>query len=161
MATTEQSRLKVTTPSDREIVMTRTFDAPRELVFNAFTDPELIAKWWGLRGTTTIVETMDVRPGGVWRYISRGPNGEEYAFRGEYREVVAPEKIVQTFEFEPMPGHIVVDTAIFEERNGKTYFTNTSVFDTKEERDGMLSSGMEGGAAESYDRLDELLATLS
>ena len=161
MAATGQSKLKVTTPSDREIVMTRTFDAPRELVFKAFTDPELIAKWWGLRGTTTIVETMDVRPGGAWRYISRGPNGEEYAFRGEYREVVAPEKIVQTFEFEPMPGHIVVDTAIFEERDGKTYFTNTSVFDTKEERDGMLNSGMEGGAAESYDRLDELLATLS
>jgi uncharacterized protein YndB with AHSA1/START domain len=161
MAATGQSKLKVTTPSDREIVMTRTFDAPRELVFKAFTDPELIAKWWGLRGTSTIVETMDVRPGGAWRYISRGPNGEEYAFRGEYREVVAPEKIVQTFEFEPMPGHIVVDTAIFEERDGKTYFTNTSVFDTKEERDGMLNSGMEGGAAESYDRLDELLATLS
>jgi uncharacterized protein YndB with AHSA1/START domain len=161
MAATGQSKLKVTTPSDREIVMTRTFDAPRELVFKAFTDPELIAKWWGLRGTSTIVETMDVRPGGAWRYISLGPNGEEYAFRGEYREVVAPEKIVQTFEFEPMPGHIVVDTAIFEERDGKTYFTNTSVFDTKEERDGMLNSGMEGGAAESYDRLDELLATLS
>jgi uncharacterized protein YndB with AHSA1/START domain len=159
MATTG-TRLKTTLPSDLEIVLTREFDAPRELVFKAFTDPELIPKWWGLRNSTTIVDTMDVRPGGAWRYISRGQNGEEYAFRGEYLEVVPPERIVQTFEFEPMPGHIVTDSATFEERDGKTILTSTSTFDTKEERDGMIETGMEGGAAESYDRLEELLATL-
>jgi uncharacterized protein YndB with AHSA1/START domain len=152
--------LKTTLPSDLEIVLTREFDAPRELVFKAFTDPELIPKWWGLRNSTTIVDTMEVRPGGAWRYISRGQNGEEYAFRGEYLEVVPPERIVQTFEFEPMPGHIVTDSATFEERDGKTILTSTSTFDTKEERDGMIETGMESGAAESYDRLEELLATL-
>jgi uncharacterized protein YndB with AHSA1/START domain len=159
MATTG-IKLKTTLPSDLEIVLTREFDAPRELVFKAFTDPELIPKWWGLRNSTTIVDTMEVRPGGAWRYISRGQNGEEYAFRGEYLEVVPPERIVQTFEFEPMPGHIVTDSATFEERDGKTILTSTSTFDTKEERDGMIETGMESGAAESYDRLEELLATL-
>jgi uncharacterized protein YndB with AHSA1/START domain len=159
MATTE-TKLKATLPSDLEIVMTREFDAPRELVFKAFTDPELIPKWWGLRNTTTIVDAMDVRPGGAWRYISRGQNGEEYAFRGEYLEVVPPERIVQTFEFEPMAGHIVTDAATFDERNGRTILTAVSTFGAKEERDGMIETGMEAGAAESYDRLDELLATL-
>ena len=159
MATTG-TRLKTTLPSNLEIMLTREFDAPRELVFKAFTDPELIPRWWGLRNSTTIVNTMEVRPGGAWRYISRGQNGEEYAFRGEYLEVVPPERIVQTFEFEPMPGHIVTDSATFEERDGKTILTSTSTFDTKEERDGMIETGMEGGAAESYDRLEELLATL-
>jgi uncharacterized protein YndB with AHSA1/START domain len=159
MATTG-SKLKSTMPSDLEFVMTREFDAPRELVFKAFTDPELIPQWWGQRNTTTIVEQMDVRPGGKWRYISRGQNGEEYAFRGEYLEVVPPERIVQTFEFEPMPGHIVTDAASFEERDGRTTLTAVSTFATKEDRDGMIETGMEAGAAESYDRLEELLATL-
>jgi uncharacterized protein YndB with AHSA1/START domain len=159
MATTG-SKLKVSVQSDLEIVMTREFDAPRELVFQAFTDPELIPQWWGQRNTTTIVDKMDVRPGGGWRFISQGQNGEEYAFRGEFLEIVPPERVVQTFEFEPIPGHIVTDAANFEERNGKTLVTVVSTFASKEDRDGMIESGMEAGAAESYDRLEELLATL-
>lgn len=157
---TNSTTLNVTTPSDLEIAMTRTFDAPRELVFKAFTDPALIPKWWGQRATTTIVDKMDVRPGGEWRFVQRQDDGIEYGFRGEFIEIVPPERLSQTFEFEPMPGHVVVDTSTFEERDGKTTVTTTSRFNTKEDRDGMLQSGMESGAAESYDQLAELLATM-
>ena len=144
---TEQntSASTLSTPSDLEIVMTRVFDAPRALVFEAYTDPRHVPHWWGLRGNTTIVDKMDVRPGGQWRYI---------------REVAPPERLVSTFEFEGMPGHIAVDAAQFDERDGKTTLTVTSTFTTKEERDGMLQSGMEGGANETWDRLAELLARL-
>ncbi len=159
---TEQntSASTLSTPSDLEIVMTRVFDAPRALVFEAYTDPRHVPHWWGLRGNTTIVDKMDVRPGGQWRYIQRAPDGTEYAFNGEYREVAPPERLVSTFEFEGMPGHIAVDAAQFDERDGKTTLTVTSTFTTKEERDGMLQSGMEGGANETWDRLAELLARL-
>ena len=159
---TEQntSASTLSTPSDLEIVMTRVFDAPRALVFEAYTDPRHVPHWWGLRGNTTIVDKMDVRPGGQWRYIQRAPDGTEYAFNGEYREVAPPERLVSTFEFEGMPGHIAIDAAQFDERDGKTTLTVTSTFTTKEERDGMLQSGMEGGANETWDRLAELLARL-
>lgn len=160
MARTQSSTLTVTTPSDLEISMSRTFGAPRELVFKAFTDPELIPRWWGQRATTTIVDKLDVRPGGEWRFIQRQDDGTEYGFRGEFIEIVPPERLVQTFEFEPMPGHIVTDTATFEEHDGKTTVTTMSRFNSKEDRDGMLQSGMESGAAESYDQLAELLATM-
>ena len=149
-----------TKPSDREIGMTRVFDAPRELVFRAYTDAELIPQWWGLRTHTTIVDVMDVRPGGAWRYIQRDQDGNEYAFRGEFREIVPPERLVSTFEYEGMPGHIAVDTAVFDEVDGKTTVTVTSLFDSVEDRDGMLESGMESGAAETWERLAELLARL-
>ncbi|MGH2558271.1 MAG: SRPBCC family protein [Thermomicrobiales bacterium] len=150
----------ITTPTDREIVFTRVFDAPRDLVYKAYTDPDLLPKWWGPRDMTTIVEKLDVKPGGLWRFVHRGPDGVEYAFNGEFREVVPPEKLVYTFEFEGMPGHIAVDTITLEERDGKTTLTNTSHYTSVEDRDGMLSSGMESGAAESMDRLAELLATM-
>ncbi len=148
---------KLTLPTDREIVMERVFDAPRARVFQAYTDPKLIPLWWGPGRFTTTVDKMDVRPGGVWRYVSRGSDGTEYAFNGVYREIKRPERLVSTFEFEGMPGHIVVDTATFEERGGKTKVTVTSRFESVEDRDGMLKSGMEDGAAESWDRLAELL----
>ena len=150
----------LSTPSDREIVSERVFDAPRDLVFAAYTDPELIPRWWGPRGTTTIVEEMDVRPGGEWRFLLRDAGGEESAFRGTYREVTPPERIVQTFEWAGMPGHVIVETATFEDLGARTKVTGTSLFHTPEERDGMLSSGMERGLGESHDRLDELLATV-
>ncbi|HEX2283179.1 MAG TPA: SRPBCC family protein [Thermomicrobiales bacterium] len=150
----------LTMPSDREITMTRVFDAPRELVFQAHTDPQHVQHWWGQRGSTTIVDTMDVRPGGAWRFVQRDPEGNEYGFRGEYREVVPPERLVYTFEFEGMPGHILVETITFEEHDGKTRLTSTSLFTSVEDRDGMLESGMESGAIESWDRLAELLETL-
>src|SRR5262245_49274483 len=126
MTATKTSSLKLTLSSEREIVMTRVFDAPRELVFKAHVDPELVAKWWGLRANATIVDKLDVRPGGAWRYIERSPDGNEHAFRGEFREVVPPERLSYTFEYEPMPGHVVVDTLTFVETDGKTTLTVVS-----------------------------------
>lgn len=149
--------LTVTTPSDREIVMTRVFDAPRELVFEAVTKPEHLKEWWGPRGFTLPVCEIDFRPGGAYRFVSADAEGNEYAFRGEYREIVPPERVVWTFEFEGMPGMVSVDTLTIVEEDGSTTLTSTSVFDSIEQRDGMLQSGMETGAAESYDRLAELL----
>lgn len=148
----------ITTPTEREIRIEREFDAPRERVFAAYTDPELIARWWGPRNATTIIDVMDVRPGGSWRFVMRTADGSETAFRGTYREVVAPERVVQTFEWEGLPGHISVETATFEDLGDRTRVITTSLFHTPEERDGMLASGMERGLNESYARLDELLA---
>jgi uncharacterized protein YndB with AHSA1/START domain len=151
----------VTTPTDREIRIERVFDAPRDVVFATFTDPELIPEWWGPRDTTTVVDRMDVRAGGSWRFVMRGPDGSESGFRGTYREVTPPERIVQTFEWEGMPGHVAVDTATFEDLGDRTKVTTVSLFHTTEERDGMLASGMEGGLNETYARLDEVLARRS
>jgi uncharacterized protein YndB with AHSA1/START domain len=148
----------ITTPTDREIRIERVFDAPRELVFSVYTDPKLIPEWWGPRGTTAIVDQMDVRPGGGWRFRIDNSQGEETAFRGTYREVTPPERIVQTFEWEGMPGHVAVETAIFEDLGERTRVVTTSLFHTTEERDGMLQSGMESGTNDTYARLDELLA---
>jgi uncharacterized protein YndB with AHSA1/START domain len=157
----QANTLTVTTPADREIRTERVVDAPRDRVFAAYTDPELIPEWYGPRDGTTFVDVMDVRAGGSWRYVFRSNDGTETAFRGTYREVTAPERIVQTFEWEGMPGHVSVDTALFEDLGERTRVTTISVFHTTEERDGMLGSGMERGMRETYARLDELLARLS
>lgn len=148
----------VSTPSEREIRIERVFDAPRDRVFAVYTDPELVPEWWGPHGTTTIVDRMDVRSGGDWRFVSRGEDGSETAFRGTYREITPPERIVQTFEWEGMPGHVSVETATFEDLGEQTRVVTVSIFHTGEERDGMLGSGMEGGLNETYERLDALLA---
>ncbi|MBW3634569.1 MAG: SRPBCC family protein [Chloroflexi bacterium] len=140
--------------------MSRVFDAPRELVSQAHTDPAHITQWWGQRRSTTIIDMLDVRPGGAWRFIERDPEGNEYAFRGEFREVVPPERLVYTFEFEGMPGRILVETVTFDEHDGMTTVTSTSLFESVADRDGMLESGMESGAIESWDRLAELLERL-
>lgn len=147
-----------TTPSDREIRVERVFDAPRDRVFATFTDPELIPEWWGPRGTRATVDEMDVRAGGRWRFVVDTCEGEATAFRGTYREVTPPERIVQTFEWEGMPGHVAVETATFEDLGERTRLVTTSLFHTTEERDGMLHSGMQRGANETYARLDEVLA---
>ncbi|MGI8803042.1 MAG: SRPBCC family protein [Solirubrobacteraceae bacterium] len=138
--------------------MERVFDAPRDRVFATITDPELIPEWWGPRGTKAIVDQMDVRPGGSWRFVIDSSEAEPTAFRGTYREVTPPERIVQTFEWEGMPGHVVVETATFEDLGDRTRLVTTSLFHTTEERDGMLNSGMQRGADETYTRLDEVLA---
>lgn len=151
--------LTVTMPSDLEIKMVRVFDAPRALVFEAHTTCEHVKHWWG-RGNPLDCE-MDFRPGGAYRFVEHAPDGEQYAFRGEYREILAPERIVQTFEFEGMPGHVCVETLELTEEGDKTTVTSITRFDTKEERDGMASSGMEDGARESYDALAAYLAKLS
>ncbi len=155
------STATITTPTAREIRIERVFDAPRDRVFAAYTDPELIPEWWGPRETTTVVDEMDVRPGGAWRFVMRNSDGSESGFRGTYREVTPPERIVQTFEWEPMPGHVSVETATFEDLGDRTKVTTTSIFHTTEERDGMLGSGMEEGMNQSYAALDRVLTTLS
>jgi uncharacterized protein YndB with AHSA1/START domain len=154
----QAARAVLTTPTDREIRIERVLDAPRERVFAVWTDPQLIPEWWGPRGTTTVVDRMDVRPGGSWRFVIRHADGRENGFRGTYREVEPPERIVLTFEWEGLPGHVSVETAVFEELGERTKVIATSLFHTPEERDGMLASDMEGGMNDTYARLDELLA---
>jgi uncharacterized protein YndB with AHSA1/START domain len=143
----------------REMVMTRVFDAPRDLVFKTYIDPKLLPQWWGMGGTTT-VDKMDVRPGGQWRYVQHDDSGNEYAFSGVYQEVVPPERLAYTFEFEAMPGHVLVETILFEEQDGKTRLTSTSVFETLEDLEGMLQSGAEHGAVITWNRLADLVGTL-
>lgn len=156
--TSDARTATVTTPTDREIHVEREFEAPRDRVFAAYTDPGLIPEWWGPRGTTTTVDQMDARTGGRWRFVIRNSDGSETGFRGAYREITPPERIVQTFEWEGMPGHVSVDTAVFEDLGDRTKVIATSVFHTSDERDGMLASGMEHGMNETFARLDELLA---
>ena len=147
----------ISTPTDREIRIERVFNAPRERVWRAFTDPEQVALWWG-RGNKLAIERMEVERGGHWRFVEHGPDGV-HGFEGRYREVTPPERIVQTFEWDGMPGYVAVETAIFEDLgDGRTRVVNISLFHTAEERDGMLKSGMEQGLNESYAALDRLLA---
>jgi len=160
MATASKFDLTVTRVSDTELRLTREFDAPRELVFRALTDPALLSRWWGPRRYRTVVDQMDVRPGGKWRMRNIGADGDEHAFRGEFREVVPPERVVWTFEYEPMAGHISVETMTLTERDGRTLLTARDQFASKEDLEGMVNSGMEAGARESYERLDEVIAEL-
>jgi uncharacterized protein YndB with AHSA1/START domain len=147
-------------PNKHEIVMTREFNAPRDLVFRAFTDPALVVQWWGSDMATTTIDEMDVRMGGIWRYVERDAEGNEYAFRGVYHQIAAPERLVYTFEWEGMPGHILMETISLSEQDGKTLVTDSSVFQSVTDRDGMLQSGMEEGATASWNRLEALLTTL-
>lgn len=144
--------------SDTEFTMERTIDASPERVFDAYTDPSKVAQWWGQRNSTTTVETLDVRPGGAWRFVQRDTEGNVYEFYGEYLEVVPNSKIVYTFEFAGFPGHVVTDTVAFQPEGAGTRLIASSSFTSKEDLDGMLATGMEGGANESWDRLAELLA---
>ena len=155
MTTTDGT--KFTMPSDLEVVMTRTFDAPVGLVWRTYTEPEFIPRWWGPRRHVTRVDRMEVKPGGAWRFVSRSPDGSEYGFHGVYREIVPLKRLSWTFEFEGMPGHVSVDTISFEEVNGGTKVTVVSLFENKADRDGMVATGMEKGESESTERLQELL----
>lgn len=147
----------VAEPGRQDIVITRTFDAPREAVYAAMTDADSVARWWGLDETDTRVEVSDARPGGRWRYVEEGPDGAEYGFHGVFHDAVAPERIVQTFEFEGMPGHVAMDTYTLEEKGGRTLYTSVSVFQSVEDRDGMVASGMETGLSQSLDALEKLV----
>lgn len=147
-------------PGKQDVVITREFDAPRELVFKAFTDPELIPQWWGPRYLTTEIDRLDMRSGGQWRFVHHDSQGNEYAFHGVYHEILAPERIIDTFEFEGLPekGHVVLETMRFEALPGdRTRIIAQSVFQSVADRDTMLQSGMEVGLNDSYDRLVELL----
>ncbi|MCK9870140.1 SRPBCC family protein [Nocardiopsis dassonvillei] len=147
-------------PGQHDIVVTRSFDAPRDVVFRAMTDAEHLARWWGLKENETVIDHADLRRGGSWRFVERAPDGQEYAFHGVVHDVVAPERFVQTFEFEGMPGHVCLETTTLEERDGRTLYTSTTVFQSVEDRDGMVESGMEYGLKQSMEALDELLATM-
>ena len=153
---------KVTAPSDREIVITRLFDAPRHLVFEAFTKPEHIKRWWGIlgEGYSVPICEADLRPGGKWRYVNHTGKGQVVAFHGEYREITPPERLVFTEIFEPYEDTVSECTAVFADENGKTRFTLTALYPTIEVRDMVLNSGMESGAATSYDRLEEVAKEL-
>ncbi len=154
------ARTRITAePGTADIVMTRTFDAPRKAVFYVMTDRAYVPRWWGPRRLVTTIDKRDFRPGGEWRNVQHDADGNEYAFRGEFREVKPPERFVQTFEYEKMPGHVSVETITFEDKDGKTLVTTRSVFQTVDDRDGMYASGAEEGMTESNDRIDELLTS--
>jgi uncharacterized protein YndB with AHSA1/START domain len=156
---TKQRKAQVTTPGEREVLIERVFDAPRDRVYAAFTDPELIPQWWGRYEDTVTVDKMEVRNGGDWRFLTESSkDGEKHAFRGSFREVVPPERIVWTFEWEGLKGYVSVETITFEDLGEQTKVTSRSLFFTTEERDGMVESGMEIGLNQSYAQLDELLA---
>lgn len=152
---------KATTPSDREIVLTRLFDAPRRLVFEAMTKPEHVKRWWGIldeRHSVPVCE-IDLRPGGKWRFVGKGPQGE-YGFHGEYREIVVPERVVFTEIYDPFPDAESVVTSVLTEEGGKTRLTATCVYPSQEVRDMVIQSGMTRGAGISYDKLEELVQQL-
>ena len=150
--------LKVTTPSDREIRMVRVFDAPRQIVFDAFTKCELLKRWFGPHGFSLSVCDGDFRPGGGWRFVVRGPDGSEMGMRGRIREMSPPDRLVHVETFDDYPGEALVTTTFVEAR-GKTTVTIDLLYESKEVRDAVVRSGMEHGAAESYDRLAEFLTS--
>ena len=142
------------------IDITREFDAPRDLVFRAYTDPELIVQWLGPRKYKMNLDAWDARDGGTWRYTHSDDQGNAYGFHGVFHGDQTPDGMLQTFEFEGWPGHVSLESIRFEERDGKTIIRNHSVYQSVADRDGMIESGMEEGMNDGFDRLDELLATL-
>ncbi len=145
-------------PGKHYVDIKRVFDAPRERVFKFVSNPRLIPRWWGPRELTTKVERMDFRRGGSWRFIQRDQQGKEYAFHGVYHDVVAPDRYIDTFEYEGMPGHVSMEINTFKEVDGRTEMTTRVVFMSVEDRDGMIATGMERGVRDSTDRFAELLA---
>ncbi|MGH3442613.1 MAG: SRPBCC family protein [Nitriliruptorales bacterium] len=147
-------------PGRQDVVMRRVFDAPPEVVFKAITDPDLVPNWWGPREYTTVVDRHEPRHGGLWRFVSRGDDGSEFAFRGVFHDVIEPERIAWTFEFEGAPGAISLETLTLEEVDGKTRYAAVSVHESVEARDAVVASGMKDGASESMDRLAEVVEGL-
>jgi uncharacterized protein YndB with AHSA1/START domain len=161
---TTKNQTKVTAEAGKqELFITREFDAPRELVFKAFTDPKLYVQWLGPRDLTMTLETFEPVSGGRWRYIQKDKSGNQFGFHGVNHDVTAPERIIGTFEFEGLPesGHVILETTKFEALLGsRTRVTTQSVFQSVEDRDGMVQAGMESGVVDSYERLDEMLAKM-
>jgi uncharacterized protein YndB with AHSA1/START domain len=158
MTTSGTSLAAVTTPSDREIHVERTFDAPRDRVWAAYSQPELLAQWWG-RGNRVDIEKFEFERGGHWRFVEHS-DGETHGFEGRFREITPQERLVQTFEWDGMPGYVTVDTATFVDLgDGRTKVVTDSLFHTTEERDGMMQAGMADGLNQSYAALDRLLAS--
>src|SRR6202165_3051611 len=147
-------------PGKQEITITRNFDAPRELVFKAYTDPKLVPQWFGPREYTTTVDKMDARPGGLWRFVQRNQNGDEFAFHGVHHDIVAPERIVATFEFEGVPGHVLLQTLTLEPLGQKTRLVGQVVFHSVSDPRGIGACGMQRGSDDSLDRMAEILEKL-
>ena len=159
MSTSKNKTTITAEPNKQELFVTREFEAPRELVFKAHTDPDLFVRWLGPRGLTTTLEAFEPVSGGRWRFIQKDKDGNEYGFHGVFHEV-SPERMIQTFEFEGLPesGHVILETTTLEALpNGRTRLTAQSVFQSVTDRDGMIQSGMEHGVNEGYERLDEIL----
>jgi uncharacterized protein YndB with AHSA1/START domain len=161
MATTNSETFQITTPSDFEFVITRQFNAPRELVWEAWTKPEHVRKWWGCNESTMTVCEIDLRVDGAWRYVMQLPDGSEFGFNGVFREVSPHARLVHTSIFEPMPQHPSLVTVALEERDGKTILTETTHHNSTEARDGHLHSGLDVGARQSLDRLEEYVGSLA
>lgn len=161
METTTSSRTAaVTLPTDEQILITREFDAPKHLVYKAWTTPELVTRWWsGQRGKMTIAE-IDLRVGGMWRYVMIAEGGFEVAFHGEYREIVPNERIVMTDVYEAMPDGEALVTVTFTENEGRTVLTLLMQLASREARDAVINSGMEAGVQESWDRLEQVAVSL-
>ena len=156
MLAKNSSKLEVTLPSDREILLTRVFNAPPRLVWEVMSKPEYVRRWWCcMEGFTMTVCEIDLRVGGKWRYAMRGPDGNEFAFNGEYREIAAAVRVVNTEIFEPFPDHPALVTTTFQAQGENTLFKSLVLHDSKESRDMHLQSGMEQGAALAYDRLEQ------
>ena len=156
---TKKNRATVEILSDTQVVIARTFDAPRDLVFEAMTTPEHVKRWYGPCVMKMVSCEIDLRVGGKWRYVLRTPDGTEHAFSGEYREIVPSSRIVSTENYEPIgPGHEMIAAVTLEERGGRTLFRNLLTYKSRADRDGHLGSGMEAGMQESLDRLEALAA---
>ena len=143
------------------IDITREFDAPRDLLFRAFTEPELISQWLGPRKYTIDIDRYEVRDGGVWRFLHRGEDGAAYGFHGVFHGTPTPDGILRTFEYEGAPGHVALESVVFEERDGRTIVKEHSVYQSVFDRDAMVEGGMEGGVLEGFARLDELISRLA
>ncbi len=152
------TELKVTAePGVPQVLTEREFDAPRELLYRAFTEPDLLAQWLGPHGYEMKVDRFELGDGGTYRYLHIDPDGNEYGFHGVFHGEPSQDGIVQTFEYEGVPGHVSLDTVTFEERDGKTVVRTNTVFQSIEDRDGMVQSGMADGMSQGYEQLDELL----
>ena len=155
------TEMKITAePGVPQVLTRREFDAPRDLVYRAFTEPDLLTQWLGPRKYTMTVDRFDLRDGGTWRYVHSDDDGNAWGFHGVFHGTASPDGMVQTFEFEGAPGHVSMDTATFEEHDGKTTVRTNTVFQSVEARDAMVDNGMADGMNEGYERLDELLAKL-
>jgi uncharacterized protein YndB with AHSA1/START domain len=148
-------------PGKQETVVVSQFDAPRELVFKALTSAEHIPNWWGPAYLTTTIDKFEARPGGLWRFVQKDAEGGEYAFHGVYHEVSAPERVIYTFEWEGMPGHVLMETIILEASEGGTRMIDQLVYQSVADRDGMLQTGMADGTADSLKRLEEVVMGLA
>jgi uncharacterized protein YndB with AHSA1/START domain len=163
MAEKKNKTIITAEPGKQELFITREFDAPRDLVFKAHTDPDIYVRWLGPRDLATTLDTFEPVSGGRWRFIQKDKDGNEFGFHGVNHEVTSPERIISTFEFEGLPesGHVILETTKFEALSGgRTRVTTQSVYQSVQDRDGMIAAGMESGVVAGHEQLDEILEEL-